>query len=118
MTFTLPFPPNALSPNSRVHWSVLAKAKAKYKEHCGWEAVAQGLGKIEAETLNVAYTFYPPTRARHDADNLAARLKAATDALADVTGINDRHFTFAPVVIGGYVNPGHVRVDLTWETKE
>jgi hypothetical protein len=94
-----------------------ARAIKKYKTACGWEAVAQGLGKINAEALNVAYTFYPPARYGYDMDGLGARMKSATDALADVTGINDRHFTFSPVVIGGYVKPGHVRVDLTWETR-
>ena len=32
----LPAPPQALSPNARVHWAKRYKAARDYKEECGW----------------------------------------------------------------------------------
>jgi hypothetical protein len=120
-TFTLPFPGKELSSNaSPGHWSQRSRPRKKYRTACGWEAIAQGLGKIDAKALEVAYTFFPPARYGYDEDGLGSRMKSATDAISDVTGINDRYFSFPRAVIGGYVKPGHVKVVLTWaiETRE
>ena len=35
LIFTLPWPPADLSPNSRGHWSKLARAKKAYRAACG-----------------------------------------------------------------------------------
>lgn len=32
MTLVMPWPASDLSPNARVHWAVLARAKKKYRE--------------------------------------------------------------------------------------
>ena len=105
-SITLPWPPSALSPNRRQHWSQLAKAKKAYREVCGWQAKAQGVGRIEAERLHVRLLFVPPNRRAHDLDNCLARMKAGLDGLADVIGVDDRHWSLTierADVIGGMV---------------
>jgi len=116
-TIYFDWPRPRLSPNASGGWRSKHEAKTAYRRNCAWKAVADGLGKIPADGLHVHYTFFPPTRARHDADNLFGRMKAATDAIADVTGINDHHFTFS-MAMGGVVSPGMVKVDLNWTPRE
>lgn len=89
MTLVMPWPTTELSPNARVHWAVLARAKKKYREECGWQARAQGAHRLSAERLDVTFTFYPPSRRRIDLDNCIARMKAGIDGIADVLGVDD-----------------------------
>ena len=106
MKITLPWPSSALSPNTRQHWSKLAAAKKAYRAACAWAAKAQGAGRIEAQRLHLTITFYPPNRRAHDLDNCLARLKSGLDGLADVLGVDDKHWTLTIAKadeIGGYV---------------
>lgn len=106
MQVTLPWPPSALSPNTRQHWSKLAKAKKQYREACAWTAKAHGLGKIEAGKLHVTLEFYAPTRRAFDLDNLLARMKSGLDGLADVIGVDDSKWSLTikkAETIGGMV---------------
>ena len=85
-TVTLPWPPKELSPNQRLHWSKVARAKKKYRADCafvGAELQAPD-GKLHAH-----FVFYPPTRRRIDLDNLVARMKSGIDGLADVMKVDD-----------------------------
>lgn len=93
LTLTLPWPPADLSPNSRVHWSKLARAKKAYRAACGRTAKEQGAKRIEAERLHLTITFVPPNRRAHDLDNCLARMKSGLDGLADVLGVDDKHWT-------------------------
>ena len=93
ITFTLPWPPSALSPNARQHWSQLSKAKKAYRAACAWTAKEQGAQRIEAERLHLTITFVPPNRRAHDLDNCLSRFKAGADGLADVLGVDDKHWT-------------------------
>lgn len=106
MTLVMPWPPADLSPNARAHWAVLARAKKKYREECGWHARSQGARRMSAERLDVTFTFYPPTKRRIDLDNCIARMKAGIDGIADVVGVDDSKwrmsFEIAPHV-GGMV---------------
>lgn len=86
---TLPWPPTALSPNTRQHWSALASAKKAYRTECAWQAKVQGARAIDAAKLHVSLVFVPPNRRAHDLDNLLARFKAGIDGLADVLGVDD-----------------------------
>lgn len=95
MIFLLPWPPSALSPNSRLHWAAKAKAAAKYRRACWACALEQGARRIEADRLHVALTFAPPSRRRYDLDNLLSRMKAGLDALADVLGVDDSCWSLA-----------------------
>ena len=81
MTYTLPWPPVALSPNSRTHWAKLQKAKREYRQACAWSVKSQGAGKLNAETLHLTLTFYAPTKRAFDLDNALARIKSDSKAL-------------------------------------
>ncbi|QIL72912.1 endodeoxyribonuclease RusA [Diaphorobacter sp. HDW4B] len=106
ITLTLPWPPKELSPNARLHWAQLAKAKKAYRAACGWTAKEQGARRIEAGKLNLSLVFYPPSRRAFDIDNCLARMKSGLDGLADVLGVDDKHWTLQIArssEIGGFV---------------
>lgn len=103
---TLPWPQSSLSPNARTHWAVLHKAKKAYREACAWTAKEQGATKIDAKALHLTLTFYPPSRRTFDLDNCLARMKSGLDGLADVLGVDDRHWALTikkSDQIGGFV---------------
>lgn len=91
----LPWPPVALSPNARLHWSALAKAKKAYRTECFYQArhagIAAGMFGKDAK-VHVSLEFYPPDRRHRDEDNMLASMKSGLDGLADALGIDDRHF--------------------------
>ena len=89
MIYTMPWPPKELSPNARLHWAQLAKAKKEFRQACAWTAVSQGAKKIEAASLHVRLTFHPPSRRAIDLDNCLARFKAGIDGLVDIFGVDD-----------------------------
>ena len=106
LTVMLPWPPKELSPNARQHWAVLAKAKKAYRAACAWTAKEQGAGCIEADKLHLSLVFYPPSRRAYDLDNALARMKSGLDGLADVLGVDDRHWALSierSDDVGGYV---------------
>lgn len=106
MIFTLPWPPKELSPNARLHHMAKARAKKMYRSACGWTAKQQGAGRIDAERLTVHIQFVPPDRRARDVDNMLASIKAGLDGLADVIGVDDRHWRISIEVadeIGGMV---------------
>lgn len=88
---TLDWPPAALNPNKRVHWSVKAKATKAYRESCGWLARQQAHG-FEVKKTMLHFKIYPPDRRERDKDNVIASLKAAQDGIADALGVNDKYF--------------------------
>ena len=111
LQLTLPWPPKELSPNARQHWSTLSRAKKAYRAACAWTAKEQGAKRIEAERLHLSITFVPPNRRAHDLDNCLARMKSGLDGLADVLGVDDRHWKLEidrSDEIGGFV-----RVEVT-----
>ena len=93
MNLILPWPPKELSPNTRQHWSKLAMAKKSYRAACAWTAKEQGARSIEADRLHLTLVFVPPNRRAHDLDNCLARMKSGLDGLADVLGVDDKHWT-------------------------
>ena len=123
LSITLPWPPKELSPNARLHWSKLARAKKAYRYACAVQAKAQGAQRITADKLasarrayrhvcavqakvqgvkripagklHVSLTFYAPTRRAFDLDNALARMKSGLDGLADVLGVDDRHWSLS-----------------------
>ncbi|WP_199740032.1 endonuclease [Acidovorax sp. FJL06] len=90
---TLPWPPTALSPNTRQHWSALSRAKKAYRHACVITARQQGAARSDAKKLHVSLVFVPPTRRAYDLDNLLARMKSGLDGLADVLGVDDKHWS-------------------------
>jgi len=93
VNFILPWPPTILSPNSRVHWSKLARAKKAYRAACAWTAKEQGAQRLDAEKLHLTLVFVPPNRRAHDLDNCLARMKSGLDGLADVLGVDDKRWS-------------------------
>lgn len=111
LLLTLPWPPKELSPNARQHWSRLSKAKKAYRANCAWTAKEQGAQRIEAARLHLSLVFVPPNRRAHDLDNCLARMKSGLDGLADVLGVDDKHWTLTIAradEVGGFV-----RVEVT-----
>jgi len=80
MQVTFPWPLKELSPNARLHWSKVAKAKKAYRKVCWALALEAGLaGKFDqAQRLSVHMVFYPPDRRERDEDNLVASMKSAS----------------------------------------
>ena len=95
MNIELPWPPKELSPNARLHWAKLAKAKKAYRAECAYLALKQGMRPSKAQALHLSLTFYAPTRRTYDLDNALARMKAGLDGLADVLGVDDKHWSLA-----------------------
>ena len=106
MNLILPWPAKELSPNARLHWRQVARAKKAYRAACQLTARQQGAHKLTAERLHVSFTFYPPNRARRDLDGCISRMKSGIDGLADVLGVDDSKWgmSFAlSTEIGGMV---------------
>lgn len=108
-TVVFPWPPKELSPNARLHWSALARAKKAYRRACWALALEAGLPlqfNPQPPGVNVHLVFCPPDRRARDEDNLVACMKAGLDGLADALKINDRAFKVTFEVspeIGGMV---------------
>lgn len=115
ITVELPWPPKELSPNHRGHWAPISKAKSGYRTAArllARSALSKTDGFSQFEAVRLAYEFFPPQARAYDRDNLAARMKAATDGIADAIGMNDRGFYFAPAEIREKVKGGMVRVTI------
>lgn len=100
----LPWPPDDLNPNARVHWRKLHAAKKKYKSDCGW------IAKTHAPMTKFKMVFHPPcNRPSRNIDNAIAAFKAGQDGIANAWGVDDSVFeieypaTFAEVVKGGKI---------------
>lgn len=113
---TMPWPQTVLSPNARAHWTQVAKAKKSLRAAWAWEATKQGAKRIQAESLAVRLTFFPPDRRPRDLDNMLAACKAGLDGLADVLGVDDRNWSIR-IERGEHVG-GFVRVEVTRAVKE
>jgi len=111
MILELPWPPKELSPNARLHWAKLAKAKKAYRSECAYLAIAQGIRKVEADKLHLSLTFFAPTRRAYDLDNALARMKAGLDGLADVLGVDDSKWSLR--IARGDRTGGSVVVHIT-----
>jgi crossover junction endodeoxyribonuclease RusA len=89
----LPWPPSATSANgSQADYRGKARAAKGYKQLCAWECLAQKVKPIswpDNADLPVTITYHPPTRARHDWDNLAKRCKQGCDAVSEAIGVDD-----------------------------
>lgn len=110
----LPWPDRRLSPNARVHWTALARAKKQSKKWAFYLTKEAGLGKIEADSITVKYSFFPPSRRAYDLDNLVASMKAAADGIALAIGVDDSKWNIAVSPRGPVERNGMVKVDLEW----
>lgn len=107
----LPWPHKDLSPNARVHFMALSRAKKKYRRDCMYAAMA---AKATAQgPQELSFMFHPPHNRKYDKDNLIASMKAGIDGLSDALNINDRDFHIGAVEIGAQAPGGKVRVFIT-----
>lgn len=113
-TVFLPWPDRRLSPNARVHWSSLARAKKAAKNAAYYTVLEAGVGKTLADSLSVRYSFFPPSRRAYDLDNLVASMKAAADGIALAIGIDDSKWNIAVSPRGPVEKNGMVKIDLEW----
>ena len=95
VTYEFSWPPRELSPNARVHWAKLAKAKRSYKDECGWTIRLCGKNPMCTPHLKppvtAQVTFVCDAR-RRDPDNHLAMLKPMWDALVEMgVLVDDSH---------------------------
>ncbi|MFZ5565996.1 MAG: hypothetical protein ACOY95_03235 [Pseudomonadota bacterium] len=109
---TLPWPAKELSPNARVHWAVLARAKKSYRVACFALARQARITQPGLGNIRIEMTFYPPTRRARDDDNLIASMKAGLDGLADAMGVNDKRFKIKPPKVSEQLG-GMVKVQIS-----
>ena len=112
LAITLPWPPSSLSPNTRQHWSKLAKAKGEYRRACYFTAIEQGAKPIRADHLHLHLQFVPPNRRKFDLDNLLARMKSGLDGLVDAIGVDDSRWQIRIQRSDVPVPPGFVLVTV------
>lgn len=91
MIYEFGWPPAELSPNARVHWRTLAKARMQYKHDCYWTVRSQRFPHLVPPAV-AEVTFVVTDKRRRDTDNHMAMLKPAFDALV-MTGVleDDSH---------------------------
>lgn len=114
----LPWPPTALSPNSRSHWAASAAVKKKYRQDCLIVTRAQLGVKCNAVLpvsgdLGLVLEFHPPNHRKFDRDNLLARMKAGLDGMCDALSIDDARFE--PITVSLQKKPfraGYVQVKI------
>lgn len=112
--FYLPWPDKRLSPNAREHWSSVHRAKKSAKNVAYYITKQAGIGKIEADSITVRYSFYPPSKRTYDMDNLIASMKAAADGIALAIGIDDGKWQLGVSQRGPVEKNGMVMVELEW----
>ena len=122
ITLELSWPPSQLSPNKRLHWSKVAKAKKSYRHSCYVETLEllkqpRNQAALSDGNLVLELTFIRPDRRSYDRDNLIARMKAGIDGACDALGIDDKRFAtvIANVDPSQVAKPGLVILKITGE---
>jgi Holliday junction resolvase RusA-like endonuclease len=108
----LPWPHPHLSPNARVHWSKLARAKAAQRTLAHWMAYKayRAFGSPQLiGPVDVHCEFAPPDKRRRDMDNMLASIKAALDGVSAVIGVDDSKWRLS-MHVAPPVKDGRVRV--------
>lgn len=131
LEIVLPWPPKALNPNARGHWSKKAKAAEMYRYTCrvmAREVINKGRWDLKplrdlveaGGQIHVFLDFYPPNRRARDDDNIIAAFKAGRDGLADALKIDDCHFRTHPFLKRDEIMKpdGEVRVVVTGKGPE
>lgn len=98
MTITLPWPDKRLSPNARVHYMALYRAKAKAKDDA-WTLTREAYPtKADRDAfagdapIPLVITITPPDKRKRDRDNMQYMLKAALDGIALGLDVDDYRF--------------------------
>lgn len=117
LTISLPWPDADMSPNSRVHYMALHRARKKAKnEAWGLTKALMGPLHIGFKTwqgpVDVDITFHPSANRSFDLDNALSRLKGHLDGIALALGIDYSAFAFR-LTRGERASPPRVKVTLT-----
>jgi len=91
MRIELPWPPRALWPNARGHWTRKAKASKQYREDATLTCIMQRVPNMAAP-VTARITFCPPDRRARDLDNMLSAIKAGIDAIASRIAVDDQHW--------------------------
>jgi crossover junction endodeoxyribonuclease RusA len=110
-SFSVPFPPAVLSPNSRKHWTVRNRARVTYQKEVWAMMKNQKIRPMADAVIGIEMTFFPPANYAYDDDNLAGRMKAGRDQIAKFIGVDDKIFRQAQPIIAGK-EPPHGRVQI------
>lgn len=108
-----PWMPKNLNPNARVHWSILAEQKKRYKEACYWLSKSAKLPKVNGDRAHLEITFVKPDKRKRDLDNCLAAFKAGLDGISQAIGLDDSRFLLAIEVADGI--GGFVKVNFNYE---
>lgn len=111
MHVDLPWPDRRLHPNARVHRMAKAVVVKKARADAAWCAKAAGLCRIDAAALKVTAIFSPPDNRGRDLDGLLSNIKPHLDGIADVIGVDDRHWRLA-LERADPVTGGNVRIHI------
>jgi crossover junction endodeoxyribonuclease RusA len=93
----LPWPSADLSPNARLSWPQVARAKKQAKNYA-WGVTKALMGPLGIRSgamigpFQVRIVFHPEIQRTRDLDNMQARMKAALDGIALGLGVNDSEF--------------------------
>lgn len=109
-TIIVGLPTRTLSPNARVHWANLAKAKKAHRIYAKSATLAQvGQPQIKSYHLHL----YWPDKRRRDRDNATAMCKAYLDGVADAVQQDDSEWDFTGVTF--YVDKNNPRLEIEIE---
>ena len=108
MLIELPWPPSALSPNARGHWSKKAKPAAKYRADA--KLVTRKRHNFSG-ALHLDITFHPPDKRRRDIDNMLSSIKSGLDGISDALGIDDSEWAMT-IRKGAVVKRGLVSIEV------
>ena len=111
----LPWPPSTLSPNNRLHWSKLSKAKRDFRRTCWVYTMEAKPGPVPDGDLHLELQFQPIDARSYDRDNLVARFKAGIDGLCDGLKIDDARFKSVTCRVTKPIKGGRVTVRITGE---
>lgn len=118
VSFDLPWPPTASSPNgSQGNWRGKASAGRDYKADCWAACKAARIGRMDADAVEVTLIFCPPANRAFDLDNMLARFKRGGDAVAEAIGVDDSRWQSITLERGPKVKGGCVAVGIvpaTW----
>lgn len=114
LTVIVGLPSRVVSPNSRVHWAVRAKAVKKQRIE-SWAAAQVAMGEVDEKgawrEATCQVHWYARDQRRRDKDNALASLKATFDGLVDAGLLHDDSaLTHLPLVF--MVDPKNPRIEL------
>lgn len=89
---TLSWPSRDLSPNGRVHYMRLHRAKKTAKMAAFVLTKAAYLSAPDDGLIYIHITAYPKTKTQPDADNFLASVKGHLDGIAQAMNVDDKRF--------------------------